>query len=90
MPRRLLALVLRGGAPSAALRLALLLPLLLGPGWQAHGKAQPGELRSPQDRFHTDLIPILGTFSAPHTFVARALEEHWPPTFLAQGPTSPW
>uniref|UniRef100_A0A8D0BKS8 Family with sequence similarity 171 member A2 n=1 Tax=Salvator merianae TaxID=96440 RepID=A0A8D0BKS8_SALMN len=36
-------------APALAMRLALLLPLLVGPGWPARGKAQPGEPPSPQE-----------------------------------------
>ncbi|XP_066484716.1 protein FAM171A2 [Tiliqua scincoides] len=36
-------------APALAMRFALLLPLLVGPGWPARGKAQPGEPPSPQE-----------------------------------------
>ncbi|XP_033025116.1 protein FAM171A2 [Lacerta agilis] len=36
-------------APALAMRFALLLPLLVGPGWPARGKAQPGDPPSPQE-----------------------------------------
>uniref|UniRef100_A0A6J0U2Y1 Protein FAM171A2 isoform X1 n=1 Tax=Pogona vitticeps TaxID=103695 RepID=A0A6J0U2Y1_9SAUR len=36
-------------APALAMRFAILLPLLVGPGWPARGKAQLGEPPSPQE-----------------------------------------
>ncbi|XP_044274577.1 protein FAM171A2 isoform X2 [Varanus komodoensis] len=71
-------------APALAMRLAILLPLLVGPGWPARGKAQLGESPSPQEVMikvqvyeNSDLSPL------PQT----AVEVYGNQTSLASGTT---